>query len=263
VRAIEWVDTHCHIDDERIPGGTAAAVSAAREAGVRRMITVGTDAVRSAAAIGVARSHHGVFATVGLHPHDAVEGLDAVEALLASSLAGEDRDRIVAIGECGLDYHYDHSPRDVQREVFARQVALARRTGLPLVVHTREAWDDTFDILRAEGTPERTVFHCFTGGRAEAERCVELGAFVSFSGIVTFKGSLDVQEAAAWCPEGHLLVETDSPYLAPVPHRGRPNQPAYVPLVGAVVASLRNVAVADVAAVTTDTAHLAFPGIAP
>ncbi len=261
--ATEWVDTHCHIDDERIPGGTEAAVSAARDAGVRRMITVGTDATRSARAIDVARAHDGVFATVGLHPHDASHGLDAVEALLTETLAGEDRPLVVAIGECGLDYHYDHSPRDVQREVFAHQVALAHRCGLPLVVHTREAWDDTFDILRAEGTPERTVFHCFTGGRAEAERCVDLGAFVSFSGIVTFKGSHDVHEAAAWCPDGHLLVETDSPYLAPVPHRGRPNQPAYVPLVGSVVASLRNVAAEHVAAVTTAAAHLAFPGIAP
>ena len=144
-------------------------------------------------------------------------GIDGIEALLAEP-------EVVAVGECGLDYHYDHSPRDVQREVFAAQIALAHAHDLALVIHTREAWDDTFDILAAEGVPERTVFHCFTGGPDEARRCLDLGAYLSFSGIVTFPTADDVRAAAALCPLDRLLVETDAPYLAPVPHRGERNE---------------------------------------
>ena len=175
----------------------------------------------SRAAIEVARRFDGVWATAGVHPHDAKDGWDGLEALLAEP-------EVVAVGECGLDYHYDHSPASVQRESFAAQIALAHAHDLALVVHTREAWDDTFAILAAEGVPERTVIHCFTGGPDEARRCLDLGAHLSFSGIVTFKGAPEVREAVALCPLDRLLVETDSPFLAPVPHRGRPNQPAYV-----------------------------------
>ena len=165
------------------------------------------------------RALDGVWATAGVHPHDAEGGLDGLEALLG-------RPEVVAVGECGLDFHYDHSPRDVQREVFAAQVAPGPRPpALPLVVHTREAWDETFAVLEGEGVPERTVIHCFTGGPDEARRCLDLGAHLSFSGIVTFKGAPEVREAAALCPLDRLLVETDAPYLAPVPHRGRPNRP--------------------------------------
>lgn len=251
-----WVDTHCHLDDERTPGGVDAALDQARADGVRTMISVGTDAARSAAAIGLARQHPDVWATVGLHPHDATEGVDSIVHLLGSP-------EVVAVGECGLDYHYDHSPRPVQRAAFAAQIALAHQHRLPLVIHTREAWDDTFDILGAEGLPERTVFHCFTGGPAEAARCADMGAYLSFSGIISFKNAVDVHDAARHCPEDRLLVETDSPYLAPVPHRGRPNQPAFVTLVGATLAELRGTTAEHVAEVTTANAHLAFPGIRP
>jgi TatD DNase family protein len=145
----------------------------------------------------------------------------------------------------------------VQREVFAAQVALAHAHGLALVVHTREAWDDTFAVLAAEGIPERTVFHCFTGGPPEARRCLDLGGHLSFSGIVTFKAADDVRAAAALCPLDRLLVETDSPYLAPVPHRGRANEPAFVPLVGAGVAAAKGVDVAAVEAASwTATRHV-------
>ncbi len=133
---------------------------------------------------------------------------------------------VVGIGECGLDYHYDHSPRPVQREAFALQIELAHRHGLALVIHTREAWEDTFDILGAAGVPERTIVHCFTGGPEEARRCLDLGASLSFSGVVTFKNADDVRQAAALCPWDRLLVETDSPFLAPVPHRGTLNEPS-------------------------------------
>ena len=245
-----WADSHCHLPYEGM-GDPAEVIAAARAAGVTRLVTVGTDAAQSAAAVEVAEAHEGVWATAGLHPHDARNGLGGIAELL-------DRAPVVAVGECGLDYHYDHSPRPVQREVFAAQVALARQRGLALVVHTREAWDDTWAILAAEGVPERTVFHCFTGGPAEARRCLDLGAYLSFSGIVTFKAADDIRAAAALCPLDRVLVETDSPYLAPVPHRGRPNQPAYVPLVGAAVAAARGVDLAVVEEATWANTGAAF-----
>jgi len=236
-----WADSHCHLQYEGI---TDDAVAAAAAAGVGRIICVGTDAPQSAQAISVARSHPGtVWATVGLHPHDASQGVDGIVGLLGPS-------EVVGIGECGLDYHYDHSPREVQREAFAAQIVLAHLHDLALVIHTREAWDDTFAILEEEGVPERTVLHCFTGGPTEARRCLDSGASLSFSGIVTFKTAGDIREAAAIAPLDRILVETDAPYLTPVPHRGSPNGPAYVTLVGAAVAEAKGVAVDEVEAVT-------------
>jgi len=222
-------------------------VRAAQVAGVERMITVGCDRADSEAAIAAARAHPGVWATAGVHPHEASRSIDGIEALLAEP-------EVVAVGECGLDFHYDHSPRPDQRRVFADQIALAHANDLALVIHTREAWPETFDILAAEGTPERTVFHCFTGGPAEARACLDLGAYLSFSGIVTFPSADDVRAAAALCPIDRLLVETDAPYLTPVPHRGQPNEAAYVPLVGARVAAVRGDAVETVARATWDNA---------
>ncbi len=247
--ALRWTDNHCHL-----PRGEAAAgpVAEAREAGVDRMITVGTDAEHSRQAIEVARAHDGVWATVGVHPHDAVQGTEAIVALL-------DEPEVVAVGECGLDYFYEHSPRPAQREVFAAQIHLAHERDLALVIHTRDAWDDTFDILAAEGVPERTVFHCFTGGPDEARRGLDLGIRLSFSGIITFPSGQDLRDAAAICPLDRVLVETDSPYLAPVPHRGRPNRPALVPLVGAAVAAARGVDVEAVAEATWANAADALP----
>lgn len=243
-----WFDNHCHLDDERLPGD---ALDAARAAGVAGFICVGVDAERSRAAIDLAALHDDVWATVGLHPHDATQGVDSIVGLVGEP-------KVVAIGECGLDYHYDHSPRPDQRSAFAAQIALAKAHDLTLVIHTRSAWPDTFDILDAEGVPPRTVFHCFTGGPDEARHCLDLGAFLSFSGIVTFKSATDIQAAAVICPDDRMLVETDSPYLAPIPHRGQRNQPAYVPLVGAALAQLRNVTVADVAACTFANTAVAF-----
>jgi len=182
----------------------------------------------------------GAWATVGLHPHDASEGLDLVERVLEEAVA-EHPGVVVAVGECGLDYHYDHSPRPAQREMFAAQVALARRFNLTLVVHTRQAWDDTFAILEGPDRPAHVVMHCFTGGPDEARRCLDLDAFLSFSGIVTFKNATDVRAAAALCPLDRLLVETDAPFLAPVPHRGEDNRPALVPVVGAAMAAIKAV----------------------
>ena len=232
-----WTDSHCHVPYEGM-ANPAEVVDGARQAGVTRLVSVGTDAAQSALAIDVARVFDGVWATVGLHPHDAKNGVDSILPALDDGMSDG---VVVAIGECGLDYHYDHSPREMQRDAFAAQIALAHERDLALVIHTREAWDDTFEILAAERVPTRTVFHCFTGGPDEARRCLNLGAFLSFSGIVTFKGAQDVRDAAARCPLDRVLVETDSPYLAPVPHRGATNVPAYVPFVGAAVAALQGV----------------------
>lgn len=236
-----WADSHCHLQYEGI---TEDALAAAAAAGVGRVICVGTDAEQSEKAIQVARDHPGtVWATVGLHPHDASHGVDGIVGLLEAP-------EVVGVGECGLDYHYDYSPREVQREVFAAQIALAHAHELALVIHTREAWDDTFAILKTEGVPERTVFHCFTGGPTEARLALDLGASLSFSGIVTFKTAGELREAAALAPIDRILVETDAPYLTPVPHRGTPNQPAHVALVGAAVAAAKGLPVEDVEAAT-------------
>jgi TatD DNase family protein len=249
---LRWTDDHCHLDltAERGPS-VDEAVAAARAAGVERLITVGTDVASSRTAIDVARAHDGVWATAGVHPHDAKDGWDGIEALLAEP-------EVVAVGECGLDYHYDHSPREVQRETFAAHIALAHAHDLALVVHTREAWSDTFDILVAEGVPERTVIHCFTGGPDEARRCLDLGAHLSFSGVITFKGAPEVREAVELCPLDRLLVETDSPFLAPVPHRGRPNQPAFVTVVGETVADVKHAPLVAVADATWANAALVY-----
>jgi TatD DNase family protein len=246
---VAWCDNHCHIPYEGIG---VEAIEQARAAGVTRLITVGTDAEHSAEALRVAEAYDGVWATVGLHPHDAVNGVATVEPLLRG------QPELVAIGECGLDYHYDYSPRPLQREAFAAQVALANSHDLALVVHTREAWDDTFAILQAEGVPERTVLHCFTGGAPEARICLDLGLWVSFSGIISFKNASDIREAAALCPIDRLLVETDSPFLAPVPYRGKTNSPAYVPLVGAAVAAVKGVDVSEVEEASWAAAAAAF-----
>jgi TatD DNase family protein len=246
---VPWVDDHCHLPDDVDEAGVQ--IAEAHAAGVTRMITVGTTVEHSAAAIEVARAFDGVWATAGVHPHDASDGLDGLEALLAAP-------EVVAVGECGLDYHYDHSERDVQREVFAQQIALAHAHDLTLVIHTREAWDDTFAVLAEQGVPRRTVFHCFTGGVDEATRALATGASLSFSGIVTFPNADDVRAAAAMCPLDRLLVETDAPYLTPVPHRGKPNRPGLVTLVGAAVAEAKNAPVDEIAAVTWANTEVLF-----
>ncbi len=246
-----WTDNHCHLPDGD-PAEAAAWLADARAAGVERLITVGCDLASSRACIDHAHRDPAVWATAGIHPHDAKTVVDPATgqldlAPLEQLLADE---RVVAVGECGLDHHYNHSPADQQRAVFAAQIALAHRHDLALVIHTREAWAETFAILESEGVPPRTVFHCFTGGPAEAERGLALGIHVSFSGIVTYKSAPELRAAAAVCPLDRILVETDSPYLAPVPHRGRKNRPAFVTLVGAAVADAMQVPVAEVARAT-------------
>jgi TatD DNase family protein len=246
---VRWIDDHCHL-----PEGVEAAdllVAEAAAAGVERLLTVGTDRAHSERAIAQAERYSAVWATAGVHPHDASGGLDGIEDLLAHP-------RVVAVGEAGLDFHYDHSPRAVQAEVFAAQIALAVAHDLPLVVHTRSAWEETFDVLAAGPLPPAVVFHCFTGGRDEARRCLELGGYLSFSGIVTFANADDVRDAARVCPLDRLLVETDAPYLSPVPYRGRRNVPARVAVVGEAVAAVKGVPVVEVAEASWAVAHAVY-----
>ena len=242
-----WFDSHCHVQEEFREGEDGGeldpVLDRARAAGVERLVCIGTGVTTSVQAVAVARASAGgaaprAWASVGLHPHEASEGVDGVAALLARELAVGDG-AVVAVGECGLDYYYEHSPRDAQRAAFAAQIALAHRHDLTLVIHARDAWTDLFDVLAAEGVPTRTVLHCFTGGVDEVERCLAADMFVSFSGIVTFKNAADVRAAAARCPLDRLLVETDSPFLAPVPHRGRTNEPSYLPYVGEAIAAVK------------------------
>jgi TatD DNase family protein len=247
-----WVDSHCHLPAD--PAEADLILERGRAAGVDWLVCVGTDLATSRAALAVAERHGDVYTTVGLHPHDAsrlgAEWPELVEL-------AEDR-RIVAIGETGFDLHYLHSPLEAQEAAFRDQIRLAHATERALVIHSREAWDHTFRVLEDEGVPPRTVFHCFTGGADEARRALDLGTWLSFSGIVTFKSADDVRAAAALAPLERVLVETDAPYLAPVPHRGSPNEPALVAVVGAGVAAARGQEPAEIAAATRATAAAVF-----
>jgi TatD DNase family protein len=237
-----WTDAHCHLQDEFFDDAPDARVQVeatlqrALAAGVDRLVVVGTGAKSSAEALDLTDLSGDVqiYATVGLHPHDAKDYLAPVE-----ELARAGHDRLVGIGECGLDYFYEHSPRTQQRQAFSAQIALALELDLALVVHARDAFDDLFELFASEGVPPRTVIHCFTGTPGEAEICLEIGCDISISGIVTFKNADLLREAAKLVPLDRLHVETDSPFLAPVPYRGRKNEPSYVAVVGEYVAALR------------------------
>ena len=264
-----WFDSHCHVQEEYLGGdealgaGLEPVMARARAAGIDRLVCIGTGAETSRQAVAVARSTAEAgsppraWASIGLHPHEASEGVGEVADVLAREFDAGDG-VVVAVGECGLDYYYEHSPRAAQRAAFAAQIALAHSYGLALVIHARDAWVDLFEVLESEGVPERTVLHCFTGGPDEVERCLRAGMYVSFSGIVTFKNAVALREAAAHCPLDRLLVETDSPFLAPVPHRGRVNEPSYLPLVGEAIAAVKGCPVDEIKERTADAAAMVF-----
>ena len=247
---VRWVDSHCHL---QLAGGDEH-VERARAAGVEWMVCVGTDLESSQAALALADRHPDVYAAVGLHPHDASKL--GIEWAMLEPLAVSDA--CIAIGECGFDLFYEHSPRDEQETAFRFQIRLAHRTAKPLVIHARDAWDDTFRVLDDEGVPESTIFHCFTGGPDEAMAALERGCYLSFSGIVSFKNAGELREAARIVPADRLLVETDAPYLAPDPYRGKPNEPAYVIAVGAALAAARAEDADAIAAVTHANADVVF-----
>ncbi len=220
------VDTHCHLDDPKFDEDRAQVIDRALAAGVTRMVAVGTGNGPPDLECGVrlADRYDFMYATVGVHPHDASKARAETFTRLQELAV---HPKVVAIGEIGLDYHYDLSPRDVQRAVFERQLAIADAAGLPVVIHTREAWKDTLDLLRGHWRGEG-IMHCFTGDAAQAREALDLGFHLSFGGVLTFPKAEGVREAARIVPEERLLVETDCPYLAPVPHRGKRNEPAFV-----------------------------------
>jgi TatD DNase family protein len=237
------IDTHCHIAGSEFTADLGLVIDRARAAGVRRAFVVlaAEDTEELNRAPEVAARWPEVRFAIGVHPHSAGPfGDDPAQAVAVVEAAIEAQPLTRAVGEIGLDYHYDHAPREAQQRVFRAQIGLARRRGLPLVLHTREAEEDTFRILEEEQAGEvGGVFHCFTGNRAMARRALDAGFSLSLSGIVTFPGALELQEVARVVPADRLLIETDSPFLAPVPHRGKRNEPARVVRVAEVVAELR------------------------
>ena len=241
------IDSHCHLDMADFAADHDQMMARATAAGVAAMVTIGAGGPLEAndRAVALADDHANVYATVGVHPHEAAMVGDAVLATV-ESLAR--RPKVVAIGETGLDYHYDHSPRPQQRAAFAAFIQLARRLELPIVVHLRNADPDALDIMRAEGARDTGgVIHCFSGDAASARAFLDLGFHISFSGIVTFKNAEALREAARLVPADRLLVETDAPFLAPIPYRGRRNEPALVVQTAAVLAEVRNEPLATVA----------------
>jgi TatD DNase family protein len=247
------IDTHCHLDSEYFPEGADETIERARSAGVTGFVCIGVgSAAQARSAIDIARRRPDVWATLGVHPHDAAACDAALETELRA-LAVEPR--VVAIGEVGLDFHYDHSPRERQAEIFRRFIQWARELKKPLVIHTRSAPDETLRILAEENARDvGGIIHCFSEDKPFAERALDLGFYLSFSGIVTFKRSLPIQEVAAWAPADRILVETDSPYLAPVPLRGKRCEPAYVLHTARHVAELRGISLEQLAQQTSQNA---------
>ncbi|HEY8536019.1 MAG TPA: TatD family hydrolase [Vicinamibacterales bacterium] len=248
------IDSHCHLADEAFAGDLHAVVERARAAGLSGALCIlsAGDAAEERRADAVRAAWPAVRFAAGVHPHRAGDYAGRPGAAVAA--VAEARTRVpglCAVGEIGLDYHYDFAPRDVQRAVFAEQLEAAREWGLPVVIHTREADDDTFDLLATVGQGVRGVFHCFTGGVDRARRALDLDFHISLSGIVTFPKATDLHEVAAYVPADRLLIETDSPYLAPVPYRGRRNEPAWVARVAEAIAARRGVEPAQVAEGTT------------
>jgi TatD DNase family protein len=252
------IDSHAHIQGKEYAGEAAAVIARAREAGVETIVTVGGagDMSSNAAAVALANSFPEVYATVGMHPHDA-KGVGDEEMTGLKQLAADRK--VIAIGETGLDYYYDHSPRETQRQIFSRFIHLARETSLPIVVHEREAAREAAELLNSEGGGDLPgVIHCFTGDYEAAARYLDIGLNLSFAGIITFKNADALREVVRKVPLERILVETDSPYLTPVPHRGKRNEPAYVRLVAETIARIKNLSLEQVASVTTANTRTLF-----
>lgn len=244
------VDSHCHLDFDELVKDRAGVLARARTAGVGALLTIGTRRNNAAVVKQIAEENPNIFCTIGIHPHEA----DSDALLEGELVALAQHPKVVGLGETGLDFYYDHSDRDRQAMSFRAHCAAARATGLPIVVHTRNADAETAGILREECAkgPVTGVIHCFSSGTDLARICLDLGFYISFSGIVTFKNADTVREAVSLVPLDRLLVETDAPYLAPVPKRGRPNEPAFVAYTAARVAEIKGVTQPELAAVTTD-----------
>jgi TatD DNase family protein len=246
---VTLVDSHVHLDHEKFRDDLEPLLARAREQGITRMLTIGTGdgPPKLDCAIELALKYDALYATVGVHPHEAAKAdaktFDDLRALMTEP-------KVVAFGEIGLDYHYDFSPREVQREVFIEQLRIAQGSGKPVIIHTREAWEDTLAILRKEWSGPG-IMHCFTGDIDQAREALDLDFHLSFGGVITFKTAENIREAAAIVPDDRLLVETDAPYLAPIPHRGKRNEPAFMIETVRKLAEVRGTTPEQIAEVTT------------
>ena len=252
------VDSHAHIQGPEFAADLHDVIERANAAGVEKIVVVGGAGELSSneAAIAIAHSFSGLFASVGMHPHDAKDVSEEDFRRLKDLTADP---KVVAVGETGLDFYYNHSPRQIQIELFCRFIHMARETGLPLVVHNREAQREVVELLRREGKGDlRGVVHCFTGNYEGAREILDLGFYLSFTGIITFKNADPLREVVRKLPLDRIFVETDSPYLAPVPHRGKRNEPAFVRYVAEALAQVKGLSLQEVAQATTDNARKLF-----
>lgn len=256
------IDTHCHLDFPDFAPEQEAIVARAKADGVARLVTISTHVEKFAAIRAIAERYADVFCTVGTHPNHAHEEREAGVAELVELAS---HPKCVGIGEAGLDYHYDKAPRELAARVFRTHIAAARETGLPLVIHSRDADDDCAAILRDEMGKGafKALLHCFTSSRALAEAALELGLYISFSGVLTFKNSQELRDIARDVPLDRLLVETDAPFLAPVPHRGKRNEPAFVADTARTLAAVKGVSFADISEATTANALTLFSKMGP
>src|SRR5215204_1325241 len=249
-----FIDSHAHIDGPEFDADREAVIGRAEAAGVSVILNVGTGDPHSGTferAVELGRKHDNIFTAIGVHPHDARHYNDEAEEKIKTLIRSE---RVIAWGEIGLDFHYDNSPRDVQVEVFKRQLRAARECNLPVVIHTREAEAETIEILRSEyeGVQRCGVFHCFSGSMELAQRAIEIGFMISFSGIVTFKKAEELREVAKQVALDRLLIETDCPYLSPIPFRGKRNEPAYVVEVARCLAGIHGMEIEEMGALTNE-----------
>jgi len=247
------IDSHCHLDNPQFDPDRAAVIDRALSAGIERMVVIGTGEGPPdlEAGIRLADAHEPIYATVGVHPHDASKATPETYKHLRELLK---HPKVIALGEIGLDYHYDHSPREAQREVFLEQMLIAGEARKPIVIHTREAWEDTIALLEVYWRPYGLggIMHCFSGSPEQAKLCLDLGFHLSFGGIITFPKSSAVQEAARQAPANRILIETDAPYLAPVPHRGKRNEPAFITDTARKLAEIRGVTPEEIARATKE-----------
>ncbi|MGM9923335.1 MAG: TatD family hydrolase [Bacillus sp. (in: firmicutes)] len=249
-------DTHAHLNAEQYEEDLEAVIERAQAAGVKNMVVVGFDKPTITKAMELADAYPFIYASVGWHPVDAIDMTDE-DLIWIEELAAHPK--VVALGEMGLDYHWDKSPKEIQKEVFRKQIALAKRVKLPIIIHNREATQDIVNILKEEGAEEvGGIMHCFSGSEEIAKECMKMNFYISFGGPVTFKNAKNVKEVAAQIPLDRLLVETDCPYLTPHPYRGKRNEPAHVALVAKEIAELKNLSFEEIASITTANAKKLF-----
>lgn len=256
------IDTHCHLDFPKLVDQIDDVLARAKEAHIKQMVTICTRVRQFETILAIAEQHDNVFCSVGTHPHYAHDEQDvSIDEILTLS----QHPKVVAIGEAGLDYHYEHSPRDVQQAVFRRHIAVARQTRLPLVIHTRDADEDMISILKeemAEGSFPALI-HCFTAGRKLSQDVLDMGLYISLSGVLTFKNSIEIQDIAKDLPLDRLFVETDAPFLAPMPHRGRTNEPAFTVHTAQKLADLKELSLEEIAHATTANFYRLFNKVPP